>query len=32
VRLYLGSGYTPLFDPTLTADEIGIHYFEKELS
>ena len=32
VRLYLGAGYTPLFDPALAADQIGIHHFEKELS
>ena len=32
VRLYLGSGYTPLFDPALTPEEIGIHFFEKELA
>ena len=32
VRLYLSTGYTPLFDPALAADQIGIHHFEKELS
>jgi len=31
VRLYLGTGYTPLFDLALAPDEIGIHFFEKEL-
>jgi len=31
VRLYLGTGYTPLFDPALTPEQIGIHFFEKEL-
>lgn len=29
VRLYLATGYTPLFDPSLSADEIVIHYFRK---
>ena len=32
VRLYLATGYTPLFDPALPAEEIVIHHFEKELS
>jgi GNAT superfamily N-acetyltransferase len=32
VRLYLAAGYTPLFDPALTAEQIVIHHFEKELS
>ena len=32
VRLYLSTGYTPLFDPALAANQIGIHHFEKELS
>jgi GNAT superfamily N-acetyltransferase len=32
VRLYLATGYTPLFDTTLSADEIVIHYFRKELA
>jgi len=29
VRLYLATGYTPLFDRALSADEIVIHSFEK---
>ena len=29
VRLYLATGYTPLFDPALSAEEIVIHSFEK---
>ncbi|TBN56018.1 N-acetyltransferase [Glaciihabitans arcticus] len=32
VRLYLATGYTPLFDTSLTADEIVFHYFRKELA
>ena len=32
VRLYLATGYTPLFDPALTPEQIVIHHFEKELS
>jgi len=32
VRLYLATGYTPLFDPALGAEQIVIHRFEKELS
>ena len=32
VRLYLATGYTPLFDPALSPEEIVIHRFEKELS
>jgi len=32
VRLYLATGYTPLFDPSLDADEIVIHRFRKELT
>jgi GNAT superfamily N-acetyltransferase len=31
VRLYLATGYTPLFDPSLEAEQIVIHHFEKEL-
>ncbi|GGC34639.1 N-acetyltransferase [Brevibacterium sediminis] len=31
VRLYLRNGYTPLFDLSLTSEEIGIHPFEKDL-
>lgn len=31
VRLYLATGYTPLFDQSLSADEIVIHEFSKEL-
>jgi GNAT superfamily N-acetyltransferase len=31
VRLYLATGYTPLFDPALEAEQIVIHHFEKEL-
>ncbi|UAJ81081.1 GNAT family N-acetyltransferase [Leifsonia sp. ZF2019] len=30
--LYLAAGYAPLYDPTLPAEEIGIHPFEKTLS
>jgi len=32
VRLYLGAGYTPLFDTALPAETVVIHYFRKELS
>ena len=32
VRLYLATGYTPLFDRSLTPEQIVIHHFEKELS
>ena len=32
VRLYLSTGYTPLFDPSQDAEQIVIHHFEKELS
>jgi len=32
VRLYLATGYTPLFDPALPPEQIVIHRFEKELS
>jgi len=32
VRLYLATGYTPLFDPSLSAEEIVIHYFRKQVS
>lgn len=31
VRLYLATGYTPLFDPSRPADEIVIHEFSKQL-
>jgi GNAT superfamily N-acetyltransferase len=31
VALYLSMGYTPLFDPSLPADDIGVHPFEKHL-
>ncbi len=31
VRLYLATNYTPLFDPSLDADEIVFHHFRKEL-
>ena len=31
VRLYLRSGYEPLFDPSRPAEEIGIHAFRKAL-
>ncbi|MEY9954229.1 GNAT superfamily N-acetyltransferase [Leifsonia sp. EB34] len=29
--LYLAAGYSPLFDTTLPAEEVGIHPFEKDL-
>lgn len=29
--LYLSAGYRPLYDQTLTADEVGIHPFDKDL-
>jgi GNAT superfamily N-acetyltransferase len=32
VRLYLATGYEPLFDRSLDAEQIVIHHFEKELS
>jgi len=32
VRLYLATGYTPLFDTSLPAETVVIHYFEKNLS
>jgi GNAT superfamily N-acetyltransferase len=32
VRLYLATGYTPLFDTSLDPEEIVIHHFEKELA
>jgi len=32
VRLYLATGYTPLFDPSLDADVIVFHRFRKELA
>jgi GNAT superfamily N-acetyltransferase len=31
VALYLATGYTPLFDLSLPAHEIGVHPFEKQL-
>lgn len=31
VHLYMKSGYTALFDPALSAEEIGIHVFEKDI-
>jgi GNAT superfamily N-acetyltransferase len=31
VGLYLATGYTPLYDLSLTAEEIGRHPFEKQL-
>ena len=31
VALYLSSGYTPRFDPSRPAEEIGIHAFDKSL-
>lgn len=31
VALYLRAGYTPLFDGALTAEEVGVHPFEKAL-
>ena len=31
VALYLSMGYTPLFDPSLPAEDIGVHPFEKQL-
>lgn len=32
VRLYLGAGYTPLYDTALPAEEVGIHPFAKILT
>ena len=32
VALYLGTGYTALYDPAVPAEEIGAHPFEKDLS
>lgn len=32
VGLYLAAGYTALYDPTRSADEIGPHPFEKHLT
>lgn len=32
VRLYLATGYTPLFDPALDAEIIVIHRFTKDLT
>lgn len=29
--LYLSAGYRPLYDQTLSADQVGIHPFEKDL-
>ncbi|CPY70473.1 Putative acetyltransferase%2C GNAT [Mycobacteroides abscessus] len=29
--LYLSAGYRPLYDQTLTAEEVGIHPFDKDL-
>jgi GNAT superfamily N-acetyltransferase len=31
VALYLSMGYTPLFDVSLAAEDIGVHPFEKQL-
>lgn len=31
VALYLAMGYTPLYDPTLPSEQVGIHPFEKLL-
>lgn len=31
VALYLSAGYTPLYDRSLPAEEIGVHPFEKYL-
>jgi GNAT superfamily N-acetyltransferase len=31
VALYLAMGYTPLYDPSLRAEDIGPHAFEKQL-
>ena len=31
VALYLAMGYTPLYDPLLPAEQIGVHPFEKRL-
>jgi hypothetical protein len=31
VGLYLATGYTPLYDLSLPAEEIGRHPFEKQL-
>jgi GNAT superfamily N-acetyltransferase len=31
VALYLSMGYTPLFDVSLPAEDIGVHPFEKQL-
>lgn len=31
-RLYFSTGYTPLFDPELSAEEVGIHGFAKTLT
>ena len=30
VRLYIGAGYTPQYDGSLSPDEVGIHPFRKE--
>ncbi|MFD6515942.1 GNAT family N-acetyltransferase [Rhodococcus sp. NPDC060176] len=31
VALYLSSGYTPLYDASLSPEEVGVHPFEKQL-
>lgn len=31
VHLYAKNGYTALFDPALSAEEIGLHAFEKDI-
>ncbi|MGV8884376.1 MAG: GNAT family N-acetyltransferase [Microbacteriaceae bacterium] len=31
VRLYIATGYTPLFDVSLPAEEIGVHRFRKDV-
>jgi GNAT superfamily N-acetyltransferase len=31
VALYLAMGYMPLYDPSLPAEDIGLHPFEKQL-
>lgn len=31
VALYLAAGYTPLYDPSRSPEEIGVHPFEKAL-
>ncbi len=32
VALYLSAGYTPLYDLSLPAEEVGLHPFEKQLN